>query len=306
MKVSALIALAGVVEALTGHRGGYYPPAPGPRGHPGPGPGYGPGYGHPPVRAKYGRRPAPRGYDRGYNRGRIGRGYNRGPGPVGPGYNRGLGPVGPGYNRGPGPVGPGYNRGYGAPRGYNRGYGRPKGYNRGHGGSRRYKRGPIARGYKRVYRSPRNDYRKPKVDRAYDAIEIYGDNGKDYGFAQQKLKTTYAPGLKKNSFTKTFSSTSYGGSKSRGNDDFNNISKHVVKDAFGRNQGDQLSEIEALTDDFAETMGLGIGRKLSPFGALTGVGTIGSSTGNVVKVSNNMSDIESTMTGLEISLLNAA
>ena len=93
MKVLALIALAGVVEALSGHRGGNYPSAP---GYDRRGAGYGPGYGYAPARASYGRgHPAPRSYDRGYNRGRVGRGYN-------------SGPVGRGYE------GP---RGYGGPRG---------------------------------------------------------------------------------------------------------------------------------------------------------------------------------------------
>ena len=312
MKVLALIALAGVVEALSGNRyggrdgrrGSYYPAAPSynRRGNGRLSAGRGSGYGYAPVRSNYGRGPAPRSYDRGYNRGRIGRGYNRGP--VGRGYN--SGPVGRGYNRGP--VSRGYNRGYGGPRSYNRGYGRPqgynRGYNRGHGGPRGYNRGPIARGYNRVYRSPRSDYRKPKTDRAYDAIEIFGDNGKDYGFGEQKLKTTYTPGAVKNSFTKTFSSTTYGGSKSSGPGDFNNVSKNVMNDSFGRNQGDQLKQIESMTDDFSEKMGLAIGRQLSGFGAISKIDS--GKPGIGLSVTQNISDIESTLgeMGFGLDILN--
>lgn len=77
-----------------------------------------------------------------------------------------------------------------------------------------------------------------------------------------------------------------------------------MNDAFGKNQGDQLKQIESLTDDFSEKMGLAIGRQLSGFGAISKVDT--GKPGISLSVTDNLSDIESTLSemGLGLDILN--
>lgn len=59
-----------------------------------------------------------------------------------------------------------------------------------------------------------------------------------------------------------------------------------------------------MTDDFAENMGLAIGRQMSGFGAISKIDS--GKPGIGLSVTNNLSDIESTLSemGLGLDILN--
>merc|ERR1719162_2073169 len=47
--------------------------------------------------------------------------------------------------------------------------------------------------------------------RSYDAVEYFGDNGKDYGFGENKSKVTVGPNSKSFSTSTSYSSSTFGG-----------------------------------------------------------------------------------------------
>ena len=141
----------------------------------------------------------------------------------------------------------GYDRGYN--RGYVRGYGD---YNSG-GFNDHHNSGP--------YGSDIHDaYGRPKTKKAYDAVEYFGDNGMDYGFGEKKAKVTVDPNSNsyEKSFSKSFSSSTFGGSANNADFDFD-ANRDAIK---------SITNVMADTNNFMESF-------TKNFGALSGMDGFG-------------------------------
>jgi len=93
----------------------------------------------------------------------------------------------------------------GTAQAWNSGYGGNNyGSRGGYGGNRHGSYG--GRGY------GRSQYRPEK--KSYDAVEYFGDNGKDYGFGEAKSKTSFGPNSVSNSSSTSYSSSTFGGNHS--------------------------------------------------------------------------------------------
>merc|ERR1719148_249896 len=91
--------------------------------------------------------------------------------------------------------------------GHGHGHGNSYGNNHGsHGnnhGSHGNSYGHGSNGYGQSHYSP--------TKRSYDAVEYFGDNGKDYGFGENKSKVTVGPNSKSFSTSTSYSSSTFGG-----------------------------------------------------------------------------------------------
>ena len=68
-------------------------------------------------------------------------------------------------------------------------------------------------------------------------MEYFGDNGKDYGFGEEKKKTTVGPGTVSRSSVKTFSSQTFGDGSNKGERvskaDFDKKNSEIIEDILG-------------------------------------------------------------------------